>query len=375
MLKSVLYSSALLFICYFILYKGAISAFKRPTSSLDFDFTTNQIKYGNANDYKLLHKISAGKHSHVFFGTHIPTKDKVTLKIFFNATEFQVLKEFSVALKLYDAPNVLPPRDFLKEVGKGNSIKHVLVFNYFDYKPYMSLFTSLTKIQIKHFIYQTLRTLQYAHNQGVIHNDIRPQNILMNENSLEVKVIDWGQSEYYFANKERSTKVGTLYFKAPELLLGYKQYDYAVDIWSTGCLLAEMVFQKLPFFQKSPPDLIDPELTKEQRRILDYMNQLEAIARIRGSEGLREYVTGKNRTYEDKLLKGIGNYEKKRFEEFVNEENKGLIDDSVFDLLEKMLTVDFSKRITASEALEHPYFEDVRRERIVKMGVFKDKSL
>lgn len=92
-------------------------------------------------------------------------------------------------------------------------------------------------------------------------------------------------------------------------------------------------------------------------------------------KGLREYVTGKNRTYEDKLMKGIGNFEKKRFEEFVNEENQGLIDDSVFDLLEKMLTVDFSKRITASEALEHPYFEDVRRERIVKMGVFKDKSL
>ena len=91
MLKSVLYSSALLFICYFILYKGAINAFKRPTSSLDYDFSTNQIKYENANDYKLLHKISAGKHSHVFFGTHIPTKDKVTLKIFFNATEFQVL--------------------------------------------------------------------------------------------------------------------------------------------------------------------------------------------------------------------------------------------------------------------------------------------
>jgi len=370
MLKSVLYSSALLFICYFILYKGAINTFKRPASSLDYDFSTNQIKYGNANDYKLLHKISAGKHSHVFFGTHLPTKDKVTLKILFNATEFQVLKEFSVLLKLYDAPNVLPPRDFLREVGKGNSIKHVLVFNYFDYKPYMSLFPSLTKLQIKHFIYQTLRTLQYAHNQGVIHNDIRPLNILMNENSLEVKVIDWGQSEYYFPKRERSVKVGTLFFKAPELLLGDRQYDYAVDIWSTGCLLAEMVFQKLQFFQNNKRDLIDIGLPKEQKRMLEYMYQLEAIAMIRGSEGLREYAVGRN-----KILEGIGNYEKKPFVSFINEDNKGLVDDLVFDLLEKMLAWDHRARITASEALEHPYFDDVRRENVVKMGVFKDISL
>lgn len=66
-------------------------------------------------------------------------------------------------------------------------------------------------------------------------------NIIVNKEEKRLILIDWGLGEFYFPGKSYSTKVGTRYYKAPELLLNNSHYDYAVDMWSFGCILATMV--------------------------------------------------------------------------------------------------------------------------------------
>ena len=74
-----------------------------------------------------------------------------------------------------------------------------------------------------------------------MHRDIKPFNVLINHESKELRLIDFGLSEYYFPSKENNTKVASTYYKAPELYFTNSQYDYRVDCWAVGMMLAGMV--------------------------------------------------------------------------------------------------------------------------------------
>lgn len=81
-----------------------------------------------------------------------------------------------------------------------------------------------------------------------MHRDVKPSNIILDLNTLEIKLIDWGLSEFYLENNEYHTRVSSRPFKGPELLIGYKFYDFSMDIWSVGCILAGLIFNKNYFF-------------------------------------------------------------------------------------------------------------------------------
>lgn len=74
-----------------------------------------------------------------------------------------------------------------------------------------------------------------------MHRDIKPFNVLINHNKKQLKIIDFGLSDYYFPSKENNPKVASTYYKAPELYFSNTQYDYRVDTWSAGMILAGMV--------------------------------------------------------------------------------------------------------------------------------------
>jgi len=348
MLKLILLLSSL-FSIYYIFFLQRPSQNPSPT----FNFSNKQLQYGDQRHYKLLGKHSKGKAGQVFLAQHLPSNDTVAFKLFSRTIESLFLTEISIYSKLYNAPNMLLPRDLLRQKGKDNTMQYGIVFDYFEAQHYRTLFPRLNKLEIKKFIYQVLCTLNYAHNQGIMHRDIKPLNILMNTENMEAKVIDWGSADYFIKGQRKSVRVGSLNFKAPELLLGYEFYDYAVDIWSSGCLLAEMVFVKMHFFQG--------ELKREFNE-KELNEQLEVIARVRGSEELREYAEKYRSDMRAEGMNNIGVYEKVSFETFINEENKHLVDNDVIDLLEKMLEYDHDKRVTASEALKHKYFDDMRQE-------------
>lgn len=99
----------------------------------------------------------------------------------------------------------------------------------------------LNEEDIKFYLYQLLIAIEESHSRGIMHRDIKLTNVIINEEKKRLILIDWGLGEFYHAGQNYSTRVGTRYYKAPELLVGNKFYDYAVDMWSFGCIVGDLV--------------------------------------------------------------------------------------------------------------------------------------
>jgi p38 MAP kinase len=120
----------------------------------------------------------------------------------------------------------------------------------------------LEKQFIQYLLYQILRGLKYVHSAGVVHLDLKPSNILVNEN-CDLKICDFGLARIH--DPQMTGHASTWYYRAPEIFLSRQKYDAAVDIWSTGCIFAEMLERK-PLFPGK-----------------DYVNQFSIITELLGT--------------------------------------------------------------------------------------------
>ena len=82
-----------------------------------------------------------------------------------------------------------------------------------------------------------------------MHRDVKPQNILFENETGSVRLIDWGLAEFYTPNTPYNVRVASRFYKGPELLVDDQRYHYSLDVWSAGCTMAEAMFQIDPFFQ------------------------------------------------------------------------------------------------------------------------------
>ena len=196
----------------------------------------------------------------------------------------------------------------------------------------------LDKKLVKSYLYQLLKGIEFIHKHKVLHRDLKPQNLLMNNGIL--KIADFGLARGYgIPVKNYTHEVVTLWYRPPDVLLGSKTYGTTVDIWSIGCIFAEMVTGKPLFMGKSESD------------------QLKKIFKIRGTPSdnyasslkeLSEWGVGENVFEpwpEDDIKKYVPN-----------------LDPEGVDLLLKFLQIEPEKRISAEEALKHPFFDDIRGE-------------
>ena len=179
--------------------------------------------------------------------------------------------------------------------------------------------------------------MKYIHQKKVLHRDLKPQNILINKENI-VKIGDFGLARGYgIPVKNYTHEVVTLWYRPPDVLLGNKNYGTTVDMWSIGCIFAEMVSGKALFTGNSEND------------------QLKKIFEIKGTPtdehapGLKElpdWGVGENANIEI--------YPEKDFKQlFPNLDAEGL------DLMQKFLQLEPDKRISAEEALKHPFFDDI----------------
>ena len=304
-------------------------------------FYINQdIKLGDMSKYEVNTKIGRGRYSEVYSGIEKYTNQKVVIKILKPINKNKIKREAVILQYLNDCPNSV----HLIDITKGECIDiYCLIYNNISGHDLKLVYKNITPEDMKLYIYKILQCLSFCHSKKIMHRDIKSGNIVVNTLTKELNVIDWGLSEYYIPNYKYNTRVGTRFYKAPELLLDYKKYDYAIDIWSAGCVLASLLFQKDFFFKGS-----------------DLNNQIIKIAEV---FGYKEFEKFYNKYQNDirvnkKVMEQIKNFEKKEWKSFVNENNKYLANDEVIDLLDKMLKFDPLERIKAKDAVNHPYFKE-----------------
>ena len=152
-----------------------------------------------------------------------------------------------------------------------------------------------------------------------MHRDVKPLNIVINNDEKRLRLIDWGLADYYKPEQEYNVRVASRYYKGPELLVDDKMYHYSLDIWSTGCTMAGMIFRIDTFFKGS-----------------DNFDQLFKIVKVLGSDALSLYVNKYGLTLPNEVIKLFRgqHYDKQPWTNFIQEKNKHLVSDEAFDLLE-----------------------------------------
>lgn len=115
------------------------------------------------------------------------------------------------------------------------------VFDHLDNVDFRSLIPNMNDMEIRFYLYELLKALDFCHSRGIMHRDVKPQNIIVNHHKKILKLIDWGLAEFYHMGQDYNVRVASRYFKGPELLVEYNYYDYSLDIWSTGAMFASMV--------------------------------------------------------------------------------------------------------------------------------------
>ncbi|XP_006013642.1 mitogen-activated protein kinase 14 isoform X2 [Latimeria chalumnae] len=187
----------------------------------------------------------------------------------------------------------------------------------------------LTDDHVQFLIYQILRGLKYIHSAGIIHRDLKPSNLAVNED-CELKILDFGLARH--TDDEMTGYVATRWYRAPEIMLNWMHYNQTVDIWSVGCIMAELLTGRTLF-----PGT-------------DHINQLQQIMRLTGTPPA--YLINRMPSHEARnYIQSLPFMPKRSFEDVFIGANPLAV-----DLLEKMLVLDTDKRITAAEALAHPYF-------------------
>ncbi len=196
----------------------------------------------------------------------------------------------------------------------------------------------LSDEHIQYFVYQILKATLYMHSANVIHRDLKPSNILLNQ-ECDVKICDLGLGRGYDQEEEFKTEyVVTRWYRAPEVILNASEYTKAIDIWSIGCILAELLGRTALF----PGD--------------NYLDQIQRIISILGTPKYSDISYISN----DKALEFIKSLPKRSKQPWSLLYPKA--NPLACELLGIMLTFNPDKRATVEQCLNHPYFEDLHNE-------------
>ncbi|XP_072501862.1 cyclin-dependent kinase 3 isoform X1 [Notamacropus eugenii] len=283
--------------------------------------------------FQKVEKIGEGTYGVVYKARNRQTGQLVALKKIRLDSETEgvpstAIREISL-LKELKHPNIVRLLDVVH-----SEKKLYLVFEFLsqDLKKYMdsAAATELPLHLVKSYLFQLLQGVNFCHSHRVIHRDLKPQNLLINELGA-IKLADFGLARAFGVPLRTYThEVVTLWYRAPEILLGCKFYSTAVDVWSIGCIFAEMVTRRALF----PGD--------------SEIDQLFRIFRTLGtpSEAMWPGVT-QLPDYKGSFPK----WTKKSIEEIVPS-----LDPEGKDLLMQLLQYDPNRRISAKAALTHHYF-------------------
>lgn len=307
-----------------------------------YDYENSTIEWSSPERYEIIDRIGGGKYSEVFKGIDMVNSDVCVIKVLKPVVDKKIKREVKILRNLTGGPNIIALLDVVQDrTGR----YHSLIMEYVENVEWKVILTVFTEVDIKYYIFQLLKALDFVHSRGIMHRDVKPGNVMIDHRRRKLRLIDWGLAEFYHPGVAYHIRVGSRYYKAPELLVGYKMYDYSLDIWSVGCMFASMLFKREHFFRGSDND-----------------DQLLRILRVLGTSAFDSYLKMYDITFKTCHEALLQEYPKQPWTRFITPDNQQLATPEAMDLLEKMLRYDHCQRLTAQEARSHAYFNVVRLE-------------
>uniref|UniRef100_A0A1B0GAL7 Protein kinase domain-containing protein n=2 Tax=Glossina TaxID=44049 RepID=A0A1B0GAL7_GLOMM len=286
-------------------------------------------------DFQKIEKIGEGTYGVVYKGRNkitgqIVAMKKIRLESDDEGIPSTAIREISL-LKELKHPNIVCLEDVLMEE---NRLYLIFEFLSMDLKKYMDSLPSEKSMDselVRSYLYQIMSAILFCHRRRVLHRDLKPQNLLIDKNGI-IKVADFGLGRSFGIPVRIYThEIVTLWYRAPEVLLGSPRYSCPVDIWSIGCIFAEMATRK-PLFQG------DSEIDQLFRMFRILRTPTEEI--WPGVTSLPDYKNTFPCWSSNQLTNQLKNLS-----------SEGL------DLIQKMLIYDPVHRISAKDVLEHPFFD------------------
>jgi len=248
-------------------------------------------------------------------------------------------------MRLVSHPNVVDLRAFFYSNGEKHKKEEVYLNLVLEYVPetvyrasrhYAKLKQIMPMLHIKLYMYQLLRSLAYIHSLGICHRDIKPQNLLLNPHTGVLKLCDFGSAKILVAGEPNVSYICSRYYRAPELIFGATNYTTNIDVWSTGCVMAELMLGQPLFPGESGID------------------QLVEIIKVLGTP-TREQIKTMNPNYMEHRFPSI------RAHPFTKV-FRPKTDPEAIALVTKLLEYTPSERLTAIEGMCHPIFDELRVE-------------
>jgi glycogen synthase kinase 3 beta len=316
---------------------------KKGNKTIDLDKGETKLSDNKGEQnytYTATQIVGSGSFGVVYQATIAETGEVVAIKKVFQDKryknrELQILKELN-------HPNVIRLRHYFYTPGEKQ--EEIYLNCVMDYIPdtmsrvirqYYKSKTTMPMLIAKLYAYQMLRSLVYIHATGICHRDIKPQNVLVNPENHKTYLCDFGSAKKLIKGEPNIAYICSRYYRAPELIFGATDYTPAIDVWSTGCVIAETILGQPLFPGESASD------------------QLVEIIKILGTP-TKQQILEMNPEYNEFRFPIIKPYPWQKV--FKNR----VVTEEFMDLVKNLLTYEPNLRLKPLKALLHPFFDELR---------------